>query len=106
MKLFISIIIIGLLILSLAMNNSSDSYPGKSINTIMGDGILQSIEEVKKTDCEHFIVPIGNTNNNVAFRNDGTVHVQMGSSKQTFDITELQQMHRLCDMAKLIQKPR
>jgi hypothetical protein len=103
MKIFISIIAIALLILLVVMNKSREV---QTMNTAIADGILQSIEESKKTDCEHFIVPIKGTNNNVAFRDDGTVFVHIGNSEQTFEVTSIQQMHRFYDLHKLLQSPR
>lgn len=87
MKIFISITAIALIVLLLAMNKSHDGQPGKTINTIMTDGILQSIEEDKKSSCENFVVPIQGTNNTVAFRDDGTVLIRVYNSRQTFNVT-------------------
>ena len=103
MKIFISIIAISLLVLLVVMNKSREV---QTMNTAMADGILQSIEEAKKTDCEHFNVPIQGTNNSVAFSNDGTVSVHIGNSEQTFEVTSIQQMHRFYDLHKLLQSPR
>jgi len=76
-------------------------YQHKTLDNIMGDGIL--LEDEKNNDCEHFSVSIGTTHDNVAFKENGKVYVQFSNSGQTFDITELQQLHRLSDLKKIMQ---
>lgn len=49
---------------------------------------------------DYFTVPIGTTHNNIDFKEDGKIYVQLGNSNQTFDITQLHQNYRLCGLKK------
>jgi hypothetical protein len=100
MKTFISIIIVGLGIFCLSVYKPPSMYQHKTLDNIMGDGILQSLEDEKNSDCGYFSVSPGTMHDNVEFKENGKVYVQLSNSRQTFDITELQQLHRLCNFKK------
>ena len=75
----------------------------ETLNQIMGDGINEHLENRKNTRCEYFSVPVNNSSD-ILFREDGKVYVGLNKDDQTFDITELQQLHRLEDLKNFIQQ--
>ena len=74
-----------------------------TLEKLMADGIMQSLEDDKNSDLEYFTVSIGNNNDSVKFKEDGKVYVQLGNSIQTFNITQLHQQHRLCGLKNFMQ---
>ena len=70
----------------------------------MGDGIVERIEDEKNSSCACFNIPISNSGSSVVFREDGKVYVRLNNGEQTFDITEVQQLHRLEDLKNFMQQ--
>lgn len=106
MKIFISIIIVCLVIFSLFVCKSPAMQQHKTLEKIMAEGIMQSLEDDKNSDLEYFTVSIGNNNDSVKFKEGGKVYVQLSNSKQSFDITLLHQQHRLCGLKNFMQLAR
>jgi hypothetical protein len=105
-KLFSQIAIFTAITFCLHNCGSSREEP-KQMEKGLAKAIVQHFNE-KNHDAvpDYFTVPIGITNDKIEFKEDGKVYVQLGSSKQTFDITQLHQLHRLCDLKKIIQMAR
>jgi len=78
--------------------------PHETLDKVMGDGIVQRLEDEKNSSCACFNIPISNSNSSVVFREDGKVYVRLNSGAQTFDITEVQQLHRLEDLKNFMQQ--
>ncbi|MEP6615762.1 MAG: hypothetical protein ABJA57_04255 [Ginsengibacter sp.] len=89
---FISVCVT-LIVVSAPLNQHHQDISSKMI-----EGLNQSIMKQERPVCDHFIVQIGNTENNVIFSEDGTVKVGLGKSGQTFDLTGLQKAYRLNDL--------
>lgn len=86
--------------------------PGKAALTQtleeeLGHGILQHFNEMNQdAETDEFISFIGNTNDKVKFKESGEVYLQLFKNKQVFDITQLQQEHRLSGLKNFMQKRR
>jgi hypothetical protein len=106
MKPVLLIITVCLIIFTCSVCSSSYVQQHTTIKKIMGDGILQSLDDEKNSRYEHFSIPIGSTNNKLTFSENGKVYVQIQNSNQTFDISGLQQVHRLNDLKIFLQQSR
>lgn len=62
------------------------------------------IQSKKYLPQNAFSVPIKGSNNYVHFTEDGKVYFP--TYQQRFDITKLHQLHRVCDIKRLIQSVR
>ncbi len=72
----------------------------KPLDTKMGEGIVQPFRDV---NIEALNVSIGNTNDNIKFKEDGKVYLQLSKDNQIFDITQIHQQRRLSGLKKFMQ---
>jgi hypothetical protein len=73
----------------------------------LGHGILQHFNETNENDETYrFVSSIGTTDNTVEFKEHGEVYLRLSKDNQVFEITQLQQNHRLCGLKNLIQHMR
>ena len=78
-------------------------HENNRLSSNMQSGILKSVEEPRALEIQNFTIPVGATKNNIIFDEDGTVYVRLDKSGQIFNITGLQQTHRLNDIKKMAQ---
>ncbi len=102
-KLFSPIAIFTAITFCLHSCKSSREEPKQTLEKVLGKGIVQHFDEKNQdSETDYFTAPMGTTNDKIEFKEDGKVYVQLGISKQTFDITQLHQLHRLCDLKKIM----
>ena len=75
----------------------------ETLNQIMGDGIIERLEKQKDSGSEYFSTTVNNSSD-ILFREDGKVYLRLKKTEQTFDITEVQQLHRLEEFKNFIQE--
>ena len=77
----------------------------QTLEEIMCKGIVQHFTGIdQQAETGKFVSSIGNTNDKVEFKENGKVDLLLFKDNQVFDITRLQQQHRLSGLKALMQK--
>ena len=109
MKKIISLIVFSTVIILGLQNCKSAGKPElkQTLQEVLCNGILQHFDEMNHyAETDKFISFIGNTNDKVEFKENGEVYLQLFKNNQVFDITQLQQQHRLSGLKNFMQKVR
>ena len=79
----------------------------QTLEETLCNGILQHFNDINRdTEIGRFVTSIGNTDDKVEFKEYGEVCLRLSKGHQVFDITQLQQNHRLCGLKNLMQHMR
>lgn len=84
----------------------SCKLPGtlQSLEKNVCTGIVQHLDELNhEPERDRLISPVGSTDNKVEFKENGEVYLQL-KNNQVFNITQLQQQHRLSGLKSFIKE--
>jgi hypothetical protein len=105
MKKIISLIALFTILIFGFHTLAGKAKPKQTLEEMMCKGIVQRFNEMdQQAETDKFISSIGNTNDKVEFKENGEVDLLLFKNTQVFDITQLQQQHRLSGLKKFMQK--
>lgn len=80
---------------------SVSQKPEQTLEKSIAHNIVQHFEELNHDEPDCFA-----ENDILEFKENGEVDIQLSSSKQIFNITQLHQLHRMRDIKKIIRQIR